>query len=101
MIWYLQRALLAEQMEVGLGPSTSSGPVMPGLGFSSPSPHVGGMEQGTYLGGFSGGVVASSFVHDSLSRGVPLSVESKAELKGESLEFRSARAYCHQEKRSP
>ena len=47
-------ALLHERLEVGLGPR--SGVPTPAVGVSSPSPHGGGTEQGTFLG-TSGGLV--------------------------------------------
>ena len=42
-------ALLNESLEVGLGLRLD--PSTPGLGFSSPSPHIGGLRQGTFSGG--------------------------------------------------
>jgi hypothetical protein len=80
-------ALLNERLEVGLGPR--SAPTTPGAGFSVPSPHVGGTEQGTFSGG-----VAKAFVSDLSSVPVsspPMSMgDSKTDLPGLSARVKAA-----------
>jgi hypothetical protein len=69
--------LLSDTLEMGLGPRATSRPATPATGFSSPPPHDGGIEQGTYSGVYSGGV-SSAFVSDLSSGYVSLS-DSKLE----------------------
>jgi hypothetical protein len=59
-------SLFGERLEVGLGPR--SAPTTPGSGFSLPSPHIGGTEQGTLSGG-----VEKEFVIREMSSSAPVS----------------------------
>ena len=78
-------ALLHERLEVGLGPR--SGVPTPATGFSSPSPHGGGTEQGTFSGSSGGVGRVGGFVSD-LSSVFVSAVSSKNEIASPSVNIK-------------
>jgi hypothetical protein len=82
-------ALLNDTMELGLGPRATPRPGTPTTGFHSAPPHDSGLEQGTYLGDFSGGV-NGAFIGDLSSGAAPSQVDSKPASVGENLSFSKA-----------